>query len=138
MPDQEFTSAAFIRQLEGDHLCGSKCRNCGTEYLPPRPLCPKCYSAEMEWVEMPREGELAAFTRIHIGPKAMLAAGYDREHPYFSGIVRLTNGLSISAQILGAEDLDPAEIAIGTPVRAEIIRADDAAPMLAFRIIGER
>ena len=47
--------------------------------------------------------ELEAFTAVHIGLTAMIEAGYDRFNPYCSGIVKLAEGPSISAQILGVD-----------------------------------
>jgi len=43
----------------------------------------------MQWVEMKGKGKLAAFTCIAVGPPAMIKEGYDRMHPYISGVVEL-------------------------------------------------
>jgi uncharacterized OB-fold protein len=75
----------------------------------------------MEWVELSGKGELAAFTAVYIGPTAMIDAGYDRTNPYCAGIVRLAEGPSISAQILGVDASQPQSIAIGTPLQVSII-----------------
>lgn len=80
---------------------------------------------DMEWVELSGQGELAAFTSIFIGPVAMAKAGYDRSNPYCSGIVRLVEGPSISAQILGVEASRPESIAIGTPLQATFIEREE-------------
>jgi uncharacterized OB-fold protein len=137
MADQDFTHHTFQAYLSEHRLMGTRCQACGAAYLPPRPMCTRCYSIEMEWAAQPVEGTLMAFTTIHIAPSAMIAAGYGRDHPYCSGIVRLENGLSISAQIVGVEAEQPEAIQIGAPVRVEFLErgeGDSKKTVLAFRV----
>ena len=136
MTDQDFTHSAFQKHLSEHKLMGTQCKSCGAKYLPPRPLCVNCYSDAIEWIEMPGEGTLAAFTTVHIAPTVMISAGYGRDNPYCSGIVTLENGLSISAQILGLDVNQPQTIRIGTPLKVEFIErgeSDEKKTFLAFR-----
>lgn len=121
MEEVNFTKAAFSKHLAAHKIVGSKCVNCGEQYLPPRPMCPECFSAEMQPVELGTRGTLVAFTIVHIASTAMIQAGYGREHPHCSGIVELESGLRISAQILGVDTGDPASIQIGTPLEAVFV-----------------
>ena len=137
MADKDFTSAAFQAHLAEHRLMGARCRTCGSLYLPPRPMCAKCYSEDMEWTGVPAQGTLAAFTTIHIAPTAMIEAGYGRDNPYCSGIVKLENGLAISAQILGVDAKNPASIQIGAPVTVEFVERGEGEAkktVLAFRV----
>lgn len=136
--EKDFTSVAFQKHLAEHKLMGARCRSCGAQYLPPRPLCSNCYSDDMECVEMPGVGTLAAFTTIHIAPTAMIAAGYGRDNPYCAGIVNLENGLSISAQITGVDASKPDTIKIGAPVTVDFIERgeeDLKKTFLAFRAV---
>jgi uncharacterized OB-fold protein len=138
MTKGDFSNTAYHQHLSAHKLMGNRCQECGKIHLPPRPMCPKCYSDDLVWVEAPEKGELTGFTVIHIAPTAMLDAGYGRENPYVSGIVRLENGLSISAQILGVDPTKPDEIKIGIPLRAEFIErgeGEDKKTFLAFRAL---
>jgi uncharacterized OB-fold protein len=135
MGDREFTASSFYQFLGERKLMGSQCQSCGTLHVPPRAICPDCYGADMEWVEMSGEGELVAFTTIHIAPTAMLEAGYDRKNPYCTGIVQLAEGPAVSAQILGVDPTKPQEIEIGTPLRVAFIQrgeGEQARTYLAF------
>lgn len=135
MSERAFTEESFQQFLSEGKLMGSRNQTTGEVFVPPRPMCPRTYSTEMEWVELSGRGELAAFTAIYVGPMAMVGAGYDRSHPYCSGIVRLVEGPSISAQILGVDAAQPETIAIGTPLRAAFIKREqgkDARTYLAF------
>jgi uncharacterized OB-fold protein len=103
--------------------------------MPPRALCPACHNEEMAWEEMSGDGKLLAFTSVHIGPTAMIEAGYDRKKPYCTGIVQLAEGPAISAQILGVDASHPEEIAIGTAVRVAFVQrgeGDAQRTILAF------
>lgn len=121
MTQRSFTATSFQAYLDEHKFMGSRCTECGAVYLPPRPLCPACYSEAMAWQELSGEGKLAAFTAVHIGSSAMIAAGYDRTKPYVSGVVRLAEGPSISAQILGVDAAHPETIAIDTPLRVTFV-----------------
>ena len=50
MPEARFNDISYQRFLEQWKLMGCRCRSCGSLYVP-RPLCPKCYSAELEWIK---------------------------------------------------------------------------------------
>ena len=135
MSERAFTEHSFQAYLSEGKLMGSRSRATGKIYVPPRPLDPESHSDEMEWVELSGEGELAAFTAVFIGPNAMIEAGYDRQNPYMSGIVKLAEGPFISAQILGLDAAQPAVNAIGTPLTVQFIeRGEDTArrTFLAF------
>jgi hypothetical protein len=133
----EITGAAFYDFLAQHQLMGSRCRSCGTLYLPPRPLCTECYADAldgMEWVEMSGAGELLAFTTVHIATTPMTEAGYGRDNPYCSGIVRLAEGPAISAQILGVDPAQPQAIAIGTVLQVAFVQREDGKTYLAFEV----
>jgi uncharacterized OB-fold protein len=138
MAETTFTKADFDQYLAEGKLMGTKCLACGAEFLPPRPMCPECFSGEMEWVEMGGAGELAAFTIVHIATTAMIEAGYGRENPHCSGLVKLDSGQTISAQILGVDGTQPENINIGDRVELAITARGEgeAAKMaLAFRLL---
>ena len=111
---------------------GSRCQSCGALYVPPRAICPACYGAGMEWVEMSGEGELLAFTTVHIAPTAMIEAGYGRKNPYCAGIVQLAEGPAISAQILGVDATRPQEIEIGMPLRIAFVQRGEGEQTRTF------
>ncbi|MGD9093781.1 MAG: Zn-ribbon domain-containing OB-fold protein [Anaerolineales bacterium] len=138
MSENDFSNAAFQNYLSEHKLMGVRCQSCQALFLPPRPVCADCFSVDMSWEEISQEGELAAFTVIHIAPTAMIEAGYGRDNPYCSGIVKLLDGPSISAQILGVDISHPETIRIGTPLKAEFLERQDGEQIktfLAFQVV---
>ena len=114
---------------------GSKCKGCGALFVPPRPLCVKCYTSDMEWTELKGSGRLTAFTCITVAPPFMMAAGYDRQHPYCSGVVELEEGGRVDARIEGVDASKPEEIEVGMPLKAKFLhrgKGENLETFLAF------
>lgn len=136
MVEKEFTAASFCQFLSEKKLMASKCTKCGALYLPPRPMCTKCFSGEMEWAEMKGKGKLAAFTTIAVAPTLMMEEGYGRDNPYCTGVVELEEGPKISARILGVDAKKPEEIKVGTPLSIDFVEhgeGEEKRTFLAFK-----
>lgn len=136
MEDKHFSDISYEQFLSEEKLMGSRCKQCGAFYVPPRPICVKCYASEMEWVQTKGKGKLAAFTCIAVGPPFMMEEGYNRTRPYVSGVVELEEDARVVARIEGVDGSKPETIKIGTPLRVEFLHrgeGEDSATFLAFR-----
>ena len=116
-----FTHAAYSSNLKNHQLLGSRDKKSGAVFLPPRPLNPQNFSADMEWLEFSGKGTLEAFTIVYIAPSAMIEAGYDRKNPYCVGIVKTEEGPMVSAFIQNVDVSHPENIKVGIPVVASFI-----------------
>jgi len=87
MGERPINDISYEQFLNEEKLMGSRCRQCGELYFPPRSICAKCYKTALEWVELKGKGKLVAFTCISVGPSFMVKEGYDRKNPYCSGVV---------------------------------------------------
>lgn len=135
--DRPFTAASFQAYMNEGKLMGSRNRESGEIFVPPRPIDPRTHSADMEWVELSGRGKLAAFTSVYIGTTAMIDAGYDRSKPYVAGIIELEEGPRISAQLLGVDGKQPDIAWIGRPVTATFVERgerDKQQTYLAFEM----
>lgn len=112
---------AYNRFIAEGKLTAARCKNCGARWIPPRPICVACYSANLEWIEASGRGKLAAFTCIHIPPPSMAAQGFDRTHPYCVGIVELDDGGRVDARIEGVDASRPESITIGMPMKVKFL-----------------
>lgn len=108
------------REIPGRYnLEGSKCPICGKAYFPSRDLCPHCRRAslgKMEPYSVSREGEVYSYSIIHEAP-----ASNDMQKPYAVAMIKTTDGLMISAQLV---DIDLSDVKIGIPVRAVLRKLD--------------
>ncbi|MBI9045650.1 MAG: Zn-ribbon domain-containing OB-fold protein [Anaerolineaceae bacterium] len=136
MSERAFTSHSFNQFLSEGQLMGTRCKSCGSLFLPPRPVCKDCHSIDMEWEALAGKGKLAAYSIINIAPTAMLEAGYGRDNPYCAAIVELEEGPSISAQILGVDAKQPESIKLGIPLELDLVvrgEGENARTFLAFK-----
>ncbi len=95
--EPEFSKTArFLTSLSESKIESTKCRKCSTIQWPPRSVCSKCLSLDLEWVELPKRGELVAFTRAYIG------GAHGEKTPFIVGAVHLEGGIRLLARIAGA------------------------------------
>lgn len=130
--ERPFTAASFQAYLNEGRLMGSRNRETGEVFVPPRSIDPRTHDANMEWVELSGRGTLAAFTSVYIGTTAMIDAGFDRTKPYVAGIVELEEGPRISAQIAGVDGKQPDLTWIGRGVEASFIERGEGEKRRAF------
>jgi uncharacterized OB-fold protein len=136
MEERPFNDISYEQFLNEEKLMGSRCKKCGALSVPPRSICIKCYSSQMDWVEIKGKGKLAAFTCISVGPPFMIAEGYDRKRPYVSGVVALEEGTRVVARIEGVDGNKPETIKIGAPLQVEFLHrgeGDNLTTFLAFK-----
>jgi len=136
MEERPFNDISYEQFLNEEKLMGSRCKKCGALSVPPRSICIKCYSSQMDWVEIKGKGKLAAFTCISVGPPFMIAEGYDRKRPYVSGVVALEQGTRVVARIEGVDGSKPETIKIGAPLQVEFLHrgeGDNLTTFLAFK-----
>lgn len=132
MQERPFSDISYEQFLNEEKLMGSRCQKCGSLFLPPRPICINCQSREMEWVEMKGKGKLVAFTCIAVGPPFMIKEGYDRKHPYCTGVVELEEGVRVVARIEGVDTTNPEGIKIGTPLTVEFLHRGEGEKRTTF------
>ena len=128
-----YTSDGYRTFLTEHRLAGTRCANCGAVYLPPRPLCRECGGGEMVWVEFEGGGVVETFSVIYFPPAELLAAGYGRQNPGCTAIVRMDEGPAIAAQIVGPDLVTTPDVAVGDRVRAGFVeRGDEPQTYLVF------
>lgn len=130
-----FTAASFNQFLSEEKLMASHCTACKKLYLPPRAICPHCHSANLQWKKLTGKGKLATFTLVSITSTMMEEEGYGRENPNCTGIVRLEEGVKISARIRGVDTSHPESIQVGVNLKVDYLHRgedDERRTYLAF------
>jgi len=56
----------FAALRDEGRLVAARCAACGLDYLPPRIFCEDCFAELSEFVEVPRDGRVAAVTVAHV------------------------------------------------------------------------
>jgi uncharacterized protein len=60
---QDKAAEEFFSRLKEGSFQSTRCRPCGKTLYPPRLLCPHCLDKDLEWVDLPRQGTLIAFSQ---------------------------------------------------------------------------
>jgi len=106
-----FTIEQFYKFVSERKLMAAKCKKCGTMLLPPRPMCTKCFSSDLEWVELKNKGKLLTYTVIHVSSKQ-----FESLIPYAVGIVKLEDGPKLPGMIQWVE---PEKISVGMSLEVD-------------------
>ena len=120
-------SARYWREIPQRYRYeAGRCTNCGKIFFPPRLVCSDCRGREFETVELAKNGEIETFTIIRVPP-----SDFQDEAPYAVGVIRLEDGVKVTAQIA---DCDLHSLAIGDPVRIEFrrIQQDGESGLLCY------
>lgn len=72
----------FINYLEEGRVMGTRCKDCGATFFPPRSDCSKCLQGNMEWFEVSGTGKLVSFSELKYGP-----VGFEDDLPYTIALV---------------------------------------------------
>ncbi len=67
----------FIDYLEQGKVMGSRCKDCGMIFFPPRADCYKCLSSNVDWHEVQGTGKLITYSRLKYAP-----VGFEDDLPY--------------------------------------------------------
>ena len=67
----------FIDYLENGKVMGTRCKDCGKAYFPPRSDCYQCLPGEMEWFEVSGTGKLVTYSKLEYAP-----IGFEEDVPY--------------------------------------------------------
>ena len=124
-------TADFYRGWLAHELRASHCTACGHDFLPPRPVCPRCWSAAVESVAVSGRGTIFLCILLHQGPPA---PGVDYgAGPYPVVTVELAErpGLRFTSTVVGA---DPATLVVGQAVELAWIDRNGV-PFPAFRVV---
>lgn len=129
LPDPDDDDAApFWHGTARGELLVQTCAACGHRRLPPRPMCPQCRSLRHQWLPLSGRGTIWSFVVAH----PPLLPAYHALAPYNVVTVALDDaaGLRLVGNLVARPDgpineIDPATIRIGEPVRVVFQQVDD-------------
>ena len=97
MPDQVVTLGHFFEEARAGRLTAVRCERCGALAMPPKEFCPQCQQRAWTPVPLAGEGVIVSHTVIRIPPRS-----HAGEPPYAVAVVRLTEGVHVTARIVDA------------------------------------
>ena len=119
----EFTQT-FWNALGEGRWTTSCCKACGRSTFPPKPVCPHCWSPDVQWTELSPRGTLYSWTRVHAAP-----AVFGAEAPYAVGIVDLSDGIRLACRLV---ETQAHPLRVGQAVEMLVLRYQDG-PLFVAR-----
>lgn len=125
--EKETRLARFYARLAEGRLSTTRCPADGRLLWPPRTACPHCHAETLEWVDLPEDGRLYAFSAVLAGAPL----GMEAEVPFAVGLVDLAG---VPLRLFGRiEGKSWDALAIGDPVRVEPYALGDGRWFYRFR-----
>jgi uncharacterized OB-fold protein len=103
--------------LAKHRLLVRRCGSCGSAFHPPRPVCPVCWSASVEWEQVSGRGTIYTYSVIRENDLPM----YRPAVPYVVAIVELDVGARFMTQII---DSPSTAVVIDAPVEVQFVERD--------------
>lgn len=108
------TASKFYLALRDEKkITGTKCTACNKVFLPPRKVCPACFTENTQWVSISDEGTVIAFA---VARRQFASIPQDRKVPVIWGLVKLDG--ADTAMLHYLDGIKPENLAIGMRVKA--------------------
>jgi uncharacterized OB-fold protein len=125
LPEPTPDSKPYWDGLNEGRLLLQQCGACRKIRHYPRPVCDRCYSMEVAWVEASGRGRVHSWT-VAYHP---FHAGFKDDLPYIVALVDLDEGVRMNAQMRGvAAD----EMRMGMSVQVRFERMNEGRTLPAF------
>lgn len=109
------------------NLQGTACNTCGSNFFPPRSVCPGCRrKGDVEPFNFSGEGEVFSYTIVRVPP-----TGFEYQKPYVIAVIKLKEGAMLTAQVVDV-DIDAVEVGMPVKVTFRKIIADDSAGIIRY------
>jgi len=115
--ESSLTLESFYKFCAHKKLMGARCKSCRAILAPPRALCPRCGSTDMQWTELKGTGKLLTYSVVHVAPSA-----FQSFVPYAVGIVLLTEGARLPGMI--RTDLKDLKIGLDLKVAFDLTQSE--------------
>lgn len=104
----------FLTDLrDNEAIMGLKCLKCNVVYVPPKSVCPKCYSQIDEWVPVGNKGTLTTYTVVNY---IYSESCQPWKVPYAIGIIQLDGASTGLCHLIDVDD--PSKLKVGMRVQA--------------------
>ncbi len=126
----------WFAALSNGELIGTKCKECGFTTANPKLACQEC-TAETEWVKLPKEGKVHAFTACHYGGEAFLDE-IEKNGPFvlimveFEGVDTL-----LMSRLIGVDSHEASLDWIGMKIKAKFAKLSQISPTDVYFVPAE-
>jgi uncharacterized protein len=105
-PQKDADNQPLLDGWQRGQLMLQRCKDCNNHFFYPRPICPNCWSAALEWHEATGNGTIVSFSLVHRPNHP----SFSDEAPVVLAEVLLKEDVPILARVVNVE---PATVRIG-------------------------
>lgn len=102
----------FIDYLQQGKIMGTRCKDCGLLFFPPRADCYRCLASNMIWFEVTGKGKLVSYSKLQYAP-----VGFGDDLPYCIAVLDYGD-YKVFGRI--ASDLPEEEIKVGMEMKTVV------------------
>lgn len=124
-------TADFYRGWLARELRVARCDACGHRFLPPRSVCPRCWSQDVGTAAVSGRGTVFLCMLLHQGPPAPGVDYAEGPHPVVTVALDEQPGLRFTSTVVGTP---PSELSIGQAVTLDWIDRNGV-PFPVFRVM---
>jgi len=106
-------SKFFISLRDVQVIIAPRCARCGKVFMPPRKVCPSCFTENTAWVKLSGEGTLVSFS---VARRQLESIPKGKQAPVIWGLIKLDGADSALLHYL--DGVKPEDVTIGMRVRA--------------------
>jgi len=125
-------TADFYRGWLARELRAPRCQACGHRFLPPRPVCPRCWSTDVPLETVSGRGTIFLCMLLHQGPPAPGVEYAQGPYPVVTVELEEQVGLRFTSTVVGTP---PGDLAVGQAVTLGWIDRNGV-PFPAFRVLA--
>lgn len=108
------TGTKFFVSLRDDKkILALRCNSCAKVFIPPRKVCPDCFTDTGEWVEVSDEGTLLVFS---VARRQFASIPKEKKVPVIFGLIKLDGATTALLHYL--DEIKPEDVEIGMRVKA--------------------
>jgi uncharacterized OB-fold protein len=110
------TASIFLTALRDEkRIMGLRCQKCSRVYIPPRKVCPICFTENSEWVPLSEKGVVRSFTVARKNLKAL-----PKKPPVIFGLIQLDGADTAILHFI--DGIEPERVVIGMRVEAQFAK----------------
>jgi uncharacterized protein len=117
-------SAVFWDAAREGRLVAQRCGSCRALRHPPRPMCPRCHSLEIDVAELSGNGTVYSYAILHHPQNPAF------EYPVLGVLVDLDEGIRVMSNIV---DIDKDDIRVGLRVEVSFVPTTNDGRVPVFR-----
>ena len=102
----------FVSHLDEGRVTGTRCKDCGEVFFPPRADCYKCLTSNMEWFDVSGTGKLVSYSKLEYAP-----VGFDGDLPYCIALLDYGD-YKVFGRLAG--DLSPEQVEVGMDMKTVV------------------